>query len=407
MKRYLIGMVCLVLLLPGAVFAQGGDADTDGDGIVDPYDACPNEAGLQENYGCPTGAVPPDVDGDGTLDLYDRCPNDAGPNGLDCPDSDGDQVIDHDDVCPDELGEPGLYGCLSVKQISLPAALAPLTAENIGQTIELGHLVLNVSQIALGQNGILVIQKYGYTDPGMAIYDLNQSPLAQTAMLESQGGLIGMSADGAVVVDTFYSMDGAYPTLTVWDVSTGTGLHYIEVPEDHSIVQVAVNANGSQFATADGIDGMFGPPLDQYNVRLWDTASGSLVTLWSLTTPVSQLAFSPDGTKLAVGAGEGVIVYDVATLLEAARLDVVPATAGSAMVFSPDGTRLTVGQAGGVLSVWDMTTLSKLYDITLFTATEWDSARSAAWSPDGTLIAVGGGPYVEGRMNFTPEQHGA
>jgi outer membrane protein OmpA-like peptidoglycan-associated protein len=83
-----------------------GATDTDGDGITDRNDSCPDVAGLEEFMGCP------DRDGDGIEDAKDDCPNNAGPmetNG--CPDTDGDSVLDKDDKCPDEAGEVALMGC--------------------------------------------------------------------------------------------------------------------------------------------------------------------------------------------------------------------------------------------------------------------------------------------------------
>ncbi len=46
-------------------------ADTDGDGIADPDDKCPNEAGVAPD-GCPP--PPPDTDGDGIVDAADDVP---------------------------------------------------------------------------------------------------------------------------------------------------------------------------------------------------------------------------------------------------------------------------------------------------------------------------------------------
>ena len=71
--------------------------DTDGDGIPDPQDDCPEEAGPAENNGCP------DTDGDGVLDKDDACPDVAGPKtNAGCPfkDTDGDGVIDTLDDFP-------------------------------------------------------------------------------------------------------------------------------------------------------------------------------------------------------------------------------------------------------------------------------------------------------------------
>lgn len=88
-----------------------GCPDTDGDGIPDPQDECPTVAGLKELNGCP------DADGDGIADQLDKCPNEAGPVENDgCPfeDRDGDGVLDKDDQCPDVAGTVANNGCPEV-----------------------------------------------------------------------------------------------------------------------------------------------------------------------------------------------------------------------------------------------------------------------------------------------------
>ena len=83
-----------------------GAKDTDGDGIYDKDDACPEVAGLKQFNGCP------DTDADGIEDSKDACPDVAGPvefNG--CPDTDGDGIADKDDACPEVAGIKSLNGC--------------------------------------------------------------------------------------------------------------------------------------------------------------------------------------------------------------------------------------------------------------------------------------------------------
>ncbi|WP_422106487.1 OmpA family protein [Winogradskyella sp.] len=85
-----------------------GCPDSDGDGIADKDDQCPNTAGLASLAGCP------DTDGDGIADKDDNCPNEAGPsanNGCPWPDTDGDGILDKDDQCPNEAGEAANNGC--------------------------------------------------------------------------------------------------------------------------------------------------------------------------------------------------------------------------------------------------------------------------------------------------------
>ncbi len=77
------------------------DLDSDGDGVLDKYDQCPNTPkGVKvDEFGCPI-----DSDKDGVPDYLDKCPNT--PKGVQvdkdgCPvDSDGDGVPDYLDKCP-------------------------------------------------------------------------------------------------------------------------------------------------------------------------------------------------------------------------------------------------------------------------------------------------------------------
>ena len=79
-----------------AVDEKGCPKDSDGDGVADNIDDCPTVAGLTSLKGCP------DTDKDGIADKDDACPDVAGVKNLKgCPDSDGDGVADKDDKCPD------------------------------------------------------------------------------------------------------------------------------------------------------------------------------------------------------------------------------------------------------------------------------------------------------------------
>ncbi|WP_299249028.1 OmpA family protein [uncultured Lacinutrix sp.] len=124
--------------------AFNGCPDTDGDGIEDSKDSCPNEAGLAEFNGCPDtdgdGVVDgsddcptvkglkslngcPDADGDGVTDAKDKCPKEAGPaanNGCPWPDTDGDGVTDNVDKCPKVVGTVANNGCPEVVEVVQP-----------------------------------------------------------------------------------------------------------------------------------------------------------------------------------------------------------------------------------------------------------------------------------------------
>ena len=93
----------------GVVFSFGNSSDSDGDGVGDNRDNCPDTpSGVQvDKQGCPV-----DTDADGVPDYMDECPMLAGIEILKgCPDSDGDGVADKDDKCPDVKGEVQFKGC--------------------------------------------------------------------------------------------------------------------------------------------------------------------------------------------------------------------------------------------------------------------------------------------------------
>lgn len=93
----------------GLVFTLGKSKDSDGDGVSDRKDQCPNTPiGVSvDDKGCPL-----DSDNDGIADYMDDCPTVAGLPALKgCPDQDKDGIADKNDDCPDVAGTKALNGC--------------------------------------------------------------------------------------------------------------------------------------------------------------------------------------------------------------------------------------------------------------------------------------------------------
>ena len=97
----------------------------------------------------------------------------------------------------------------------------------------------------------------------------------------------------------------------------------------------------------------------------------------------SDIHYSPDGTRLAVGSNTGIWIYDVHTGEELKLL-----TTGSETVlsvrFSPDGRILASGNTVNVY-LWDVETAQRLHTLT----GHQHDVNSVAFSPDGQLLASG------------------
>ena len=92
---------------------------------------------------------------------------------------------------------------------------------------------------------------------------------------------------------------------------------------------------------------------------------------------VGEIAYSPDGTRLAVASGIGIFLYDTQTC-EELNLLTGHTSWGESVVFSPNGN--TIASADGQeINFWDAHTGTQLR--TLIGHTDW--IESVAFSPDG------------------------
>ena len=101
--------------VPGVAKYEGCPIpDTDKDGINDEEDKCPTVPGFARYGGCPV----PDTDKDGINDEEDKCPTVPGVaryGGCPVPDTDGDGINDEEDKCPKVPGTAANQGCPDIK----------------------------------------------------------------------------------------------------------------------------------------------------------------------------------------------------------------------------------------------------------------------------------------------------
>ena len=175
-------------------------------------------------------------------------------------------------------------------------------------------------------------------------------------------------------------------TVKLWNVETKTNTDILSWATSR-VSSVAFSPDGTTLAAglSNAFSG-FNPTPDHAAVKLWNVETKNIVTLSGHEDYVTSVAFSPDGTTVASGAGDGTVrLWDVAT--ETGIILDVPWRVGS-VAFSPDGATLAVGTGdGGTIQLWDVATKT---DIATFSG-HASMVFSLAFSPDGTILASGSG----------------
>ena len=98
---------------------------------------------------------------------------------------------------------------------------------------------------------------------------------------------------------------------------------------------------------------VFLPNSIAQNYTQWDLPEGTKARLGKGT--ITEIAYSPDGTRLAVSGSRGVWIYDAQSGDE---LDLLTGHQGEllSVSYSPDGQTLASGSLDGIIRLWDADT---------------------------------------------------
>ena len=163
--------------------------------------------------------------------------------------------------------------------------------------------------------------------------------------------------------------------VIIWDVPSGRIVHRLDEYDETQVNSVSFNPEGTVLASADG----FGW------VTFWDVASGEYqYYITPHTAHVHTVAHSPTpGSNLLATAS----VDRTAKLLDAdgaVRFELRHENTVSDVAFSPDGRRVATGSWDRTVKVWDAETGEPL-----LTITHAAQVVSVAFGgPDGGLLAT-------------------
>jgi len=156
------------------VDAYGCELDSDGDGVKDSKDKCP---GTPKGVSVNASGCAMDSDGDGVSDGKDKCPNTpqgakVGPDGCEL-DGDKDGVVDRLDECPNSAAgvQVDIKGCEIKAEIRLPGVNFETNSDRLVQG---AANVLNDAVATLKKNPTITVEVAGHTDSDGAA-DYNES----------------------------------------------------------------------------------------------------------------------------------------------------------------------------------------------------------------------------------------
>jgi len=189
---------------------------------------------------------------------------------------------------------------------------------------------------------------------------------------------IAFSSDGQLLVSGSYDR-----TIRIWQASDG---HLLRAWTEGAagVTSIALSPDNSLIAAGSGTPG-YPSPFDGA-VRIWNAANGTLVrTLTNSVAQVSCVVFSPDGQLISAACVNGaVFVWRVSDgKLQWLNAGGIGGWSGK-VAFSPDGQRLAYGAGSG----WSYVGVRRVSDgVPLWwTNAHSDKVRGLAFSSDGKLL---------------------
>ncbi len=270
--------------------------------------------------------------------------------------------------------------------------------------LELGDITNRLAGVAFRSNGRTLA--FGSGDNSVRLLDIASGELMSKLEGHTAGVVsVTFSPDGQRLASLDISEENQ---ILVWNTATGQLLETLDgCPRTDYANQgnIEFSPDGTRLASA----------CEGAGVMVWEVGTGKAQQLTGYSYGVSDIAFSPDGKLLASGytlhwdseQPIDIILWDLQTKAESTRL------AGHAgmvneIAFSPKGDQLASGGLDGIARLWNTTggvstIILEGYPMPKDASMQMGGSTldmlpvsSLAYSPNGSVLAVGGGSFWGG-----------
>jgi RNA polymerase sigma factor (sigma-70 family) len=214
---------------------------------------------------------------------------------------------------------------------------------------------------------------------GTAVHliDVETGKLNRTFDMPAAARACVFSADGKLMATGGYEQENGVYYARLWEVATGKELRRFPIAHqtNRPITTLAFSHDGTKLAGASWGDGQ---------LRLFDVATGKELKVFpKIGEDIQGIAFAPDG-KTVAAAGDRIHLYDPATGKERLQIE----RKARALTFTLDGAVL-IGAVSGAIYRWDASSGRQLTP---------DSGQDSA--PEQIMVSA------DGRQVFTTDQDG-
>jgi len=292
---------------------------------------------------------------------------------------------------------------LATRVVGFPARYRSSALRNAGQAADYGPdggLILHMADGEVRR--VTGFEKKGWILDGGAVSDLDNSPDGKLIATAGEEGAALWDPRSGEQVRTLgrpnrpvmaaqFSPDGRLVATLgtdgmadVWDVPSGRLRRTIRAWEGLQ----AIHARAELLSfSPDGLLAIIynTPGPEKLGARVWNLATGEVTLAIPADLPAKDVAFSPDGSLLALAKVDEVEIWDVRD--ESLRLEVL-GLGGDVwdVEWSPEGSKVLTGGSDGVARVFEFSGKGAREVVTL--AGHTASLNDVEFSPDGLQVAT-------------------